>query len=210
MPEDEAEIIRQLQRLRSGETALTLELQHRGNVLFEGYRGRVRAYCRRRVGRDARAEELAHDVLLVAWRKLDEYDFSGSFLGWLLGIARYTCLRANDKREELLVADEILPPTDPAASAWRLASRRERSELLHAAIDGLTDDQQRAVIMRYYENAPLDLIDETLGLTTASGARGLLQTCKRHLERRLRERMAELHLNTSFWQSTRDHASEPR
>lgn len=207
---DELEVIRQLQRLRAGETDLDVGLQVQGNALFERYRHRVRAYCRRRVGRDDRAEELTNDVLLVAWRRLPDFDFSGSFLGWLLGIARFTCLRANDRREELLVEDEILLPTDPATSAWRVASRKERSELLRAAIDGLTDEQQRAIILRYYEGASLDHINETLNLTTSSGARGVLQTCKRHLERRLRELMAELHLNTSFWRSSRDHASEHR
>ncbi|MEM6930622.1 MAG: sigma-70 family RNA polymerase sigma factor [Myxococcota bacterium] len=205
---DEAETIRQLQRLRAGETALDPSLQAQGNALFERYRHRVRAYCRRRVGRDAQAEELANDVLLVAWRRLPDFDHSGSFLGWLLGIARFTCLRANDRREELLVEDEILQSTDPAASAWRVASRKERSELLQAAIDGLSDEQQRAIIMRYYEGAPLELITETLSLTNASGARGVLQTCKRHLERRLREVMVELRLDTSFWRSSRDYASE--
>jgi len=208
--DEERQTIRKLQRLRAGDTALEPGLQLQANALFERYRVQVRAYCRRRVGRDARAEELANDVLLVAWRKLDQFDFSGSFLGWLLGIARFTCLRANDKREELLVEDQILPATDPTASAWRMASRRERSALLRAAIDGLSDVQQRAVILRYYEGASLDVIEQTLDLTNASGARGVLQTCKRHLERQLREKMAELHLNTSFWRSSREHASEHR
>ncbi|MEN0066901.1 MAG: sigma-70 family RNA polymerase sigma factor [Myxococcota bacterium] len=202
-PEDEHAIIREQQQVWAGKVEPRAELVRRVNALFDRHRDRIRGYCRTWVDDAAKADELANDVLLTAWRRLPDYDFSSTFVNWLYGIARFTCMRAPKERQAFLFLDEVLEPSDPAASVWRLCRRDERRELLLAAIEQLTDLEQEALFLRYFEDAPVDRITELLGLKGRTGARGLLQGCRRHLRKRLLEVMTERGLGTSFWRSTR-------
>ena len=199
MSMDEATTIKRLQRLRQGTTDPSHTLDADANLLFERHRGALRAYCRAKLGDPNRADEVVNEVFLVAWRRLDAFDFSASFQGWLFGIARFTCMRAREKRRELLIDDGILDPADPAAQVWRLASRQQRTSLLMAAIEDLDSREQDAIVLRYFQGYPVARITEELGLTTRTGARGLLQQCTRHLRKRLRELAEEHELRTSFW-----------
>ena len=62
--------------------------------------------------------------------------------------------------------------------------------------------EQEAVHLRYVEGLPQDRITEILGITQASGARGVLQTCRRALTRELRSALAELGHGTSFFRES--------
>ena len=63
---------------------------------------------------------------------------------------------------------------------------------------------QEAVALRYVEHLPVDEITSLLGLTDKSGARGVLQRCKRKLKRELSRRLAELGHGTSFVRGSLD------
>ena len=66
-----------------------------------------------------------------------------------------------------------------------------------AAKRGLTSEEQEAVYLRYVEGMPQDAITEMLGLE-GSGARGLLQRCRRKLGRELRDQLEQMGHGTSF------------
>ena len=52
-------------------------LQRDVDALFAEHEGRVYAQCYRRVRDEQRARELAQDVLLIAYQKLDDYEGRG-------------------------------------------------------------------------------------------------------------------------------------
>jgi len=171
--------------------------------LFDAHRGQIYRLCLGWVGDPARAEELVQETLLTAYERLPEYDPDRRFQTWIFGIARNHCRNAARKRRELLTEDGVVEPDDVAASALSRLREQERSRLLHeASVAALDAREQEAVHLRYVEGLSQDRITALMGLE-GSGARGLLQRCRRKLGRELKRRLAELGHGESFIQKTR-------
>ncbi|MBW2257039.1 MAG: sigma-70 family RNA polymerase sigma factor [Deltaproteobacteria bacterium] len=173
------------------------------DALFAAHQDLVYAACLRFVGNAEKAMELAQDTLLTAYQKLPGFRGDARFRTWLLKIARYRCMNAMRKHGELLAQDGVIEPTDPASSVLTALRRREREELIRKAAAAVLDAvEQEVVHLRYTEHLPLDRITELLRLTTASGARGVLQRSKRKLQHEVRRRLAEMGHGTSFIRGT--------
>lgn len=171
--------------------------------LFAAHADRVYGLCLRWLGEPERAREAAQDTLLVAWDKLPEFEGDARFSTWLYRIARYRCLNAMRRRQDLLTADGVLDEADPTRPILVRLRRREKEELLReAAAAALDATEQEAVYLRYVEQLPLDRIERVLGIEMDSGARGLLQRCKRKLGRELRRRLQEMGHGSSFVRET--------
>lgn len=152
--------------------------------LFGRYHGRVYAWCRRYRRDPDQALDLAQDVLLTAWRSLGTWEGKAPFGGWLFVVTHHACLRAAKARP--LARDEECeldglpdPRPDPASD---LEDRQEREALLALVREHLDAQEQRAVWLRCAEHMPVDEITRVLGLQSASGARGMLQTARRKLK----------------------------
>ena len=99
----------------------------------------------------------------------------------------------------MLTEDGVIVATDPSGTALAALRRTEREELLRASAVAVLDaTEQEAVHLRYVDNVPLERITALLGITAASGARGVLQRCKRKLEVELRRRLHEMGHGSSF------------
>jgi RNA polymerase sigma-70 factor (ECF subfamily) len=152
--------------------------------LFGRYHGRVYAWCRRYRRDPDQALDLAQDVLLAAWRSLGTWEGKAPFGGWLFVVTHHACLRAARARP-LVQEDgcelENLPDPRPDPES-DLEDRQEREALLALVREHLDTLEQRAVSLRCGERMPVDEITRVLGLQTATGARGLLQTARRKLK----------------------------
>ena len=160
--------------------------------LFASCQGRVYAVCRRMSGSEEAALDLAQDTLLTGYRKLHEFRGDSAFGTWLYGIARGLCMNAIRRKREVLSEDGLLEPEDPSSSVLAQLRREEREELVRQAASSLSALEQEAVYLRYVEDVPQDRITELLGITQASGARGLLQRCRRALAREIKARLEAL------------------
>jgi RNA polymerase sigma factor (sigma-70 family) len=120
---------------------------------------------------------------MIAYRALEGFESRAPFSAWLFVIARRQCIRA--LRPRRLVRDEgavVERIVDPGAGPEaRFERRRSREDLLQLMSQTLTTPEQDALWLRYVENASVDDITRTLGVGTASGARGLLQTARRKM-----------------------------
>ncbi len=158
----------------------------------------VRRLCRRLVRDPERADELAQDALLVAWRRLEQFNGDSSFSVWVQGITRNICFNAIRRRSEVLLEDGVVEAESSERSALSAMQAQEREELLRRASRSLSPVEQEAVFLRYVEQLPQETITDLLELTEASGARGLLQRCRRKLERAIRAELAAMGLGSSF------------
>jgi RNA polymerase sigma-70 factor (ECF subfamily) len=173
------------------------------DALFAMHQPRVYRLCLRMVGDPERARDLAQDTMLTAYRKLPEFRGDAQFGTWLYGIAKHLCLNAIRRRGEVLSEDGVIEVDDATHSALRQLRQQEREALVTAAAQAVLDPlEQEAVYLRYVEGMPQDRITEVLGLDDKSGARGLLQRCRRKLQRELRERLALLGHGSSFVRGT--------
>jgi RNA polymerase sigma-70 factor (ECF subfamily) len=181
-------------------TAAEMEEARRAvDELFAASQDRIYWLCLRLVGREELAAELAQETFLIGYQRLPEFRGESSVHTWLHAIARHVCLQARERRQEVLGFEHVFEPEDPALGALATMRREERDALLaEARAAALEPDEQEALILRYELGVSYDEIGELLHLTDASGARGLLQRCKRKLRRELERRLTELGHGTSL------------
>jgi RNA polymerase sigma-70 factor (ECF subfamily) len=127
-----------------------------------------------RVVRDpGRAEELAQDTFVKAFRALHTYDVQRKFSAWLLTIAHHVAIDevrkgaiATVSLDEL--ADHDGPPIEIAdrkgASPVALAERTELATALKIAVGRLRPEYREIVTLRYEQELEYDEIAEITGL----------------------------------------------
>ena len=140
-------------------------------------------YCRDR----SRAEEMAQEAFLRAWRGLAQWRRESSFSTWLFALA------ANVYRNQLkrfptvmLPIDDIVEPAEPPRQA-DAASDRERYEVVRRAVLALPGKYREAMILFYFHEMDLGAAARTMGLPEGtvkarlSRARALLKNRFPHL-----------------------------
>jgi RNA polymerase sigma factor (sigma-70 family) len=158
--------------------------------LFARYDERVYAWCRRFVRDPERALELAQDAMLLAYRGIGGFEGRSRFSSWLFAITRRQCWREGGRPAPLLddEADPDSLPSDQPDPGDDLERREEQARLLEM-LEGVLGDQERlALWLRCHEEMTVGEITSLLGLTSASGARTLLQTARRKLRAELERR----------------------
>jgi RNA polymerase sigma-70 factor (ECF subfamily) len=141
-------------------------------------------YCRDR----ARAEEMAQEAFIRAWRGLGQWRRESSFSTWLFALA------ANVFRSELkrfptvdLPLDEVAEPSGPA-SQYRALEEKGRHEVLRRAVLALPQRYREPVVLFYFHEMDLAAAAATMGLPEGtvkarlSRARALLKRRFPHLE----------------------------
>ncbi len=202
-PREDTRVIRAVVAAMNGTAPADPALVDELDKLFNLHQPRIYRLCLRMVGDPERANELAQDAMLTAYRKLPDFRGDAAFGTWIYGIAKHLCLNAIRRRAEVLSVDGVIEVNDRTHGALRQLRQQERETLVTEAARAVLDPlEQEAVFLRYVEGMPQDRITEVLELKDKSGARGLLQRCRRKLQRELRERLALLGHGSSFVRGT--------
>jgi RNA polymerase sigma-70 factor (ECF subfamily) len=142
-----------------------------------------------RYSRDrGRAEEMAQEAFLHAWRGLAHWRRESSFSSWLFALAA-NVYRSELKRfpTEALPLDSTLEPSGPASQQHELEKRRQR-EVLGRAVLALPMRYREPVILFYFHEMNMAAAAATMGLPEGtlkarlSRARALLRQRFPHLE----------------------------
>jgi RNA polymerase sigma-70 factor, ECF subfamily len=149
---------------------------------YDRFASLVNALALRILRDSSDAEDVVQEVFLQAWRQADRFDASrGSPEAWLCTIARTRAIdrlrRRAARREE---PEESAPPPSGAP-------RNEEALAVRKAIDGLSDDQRRALELAYYEGLTQTEIATRLGEPL-----GTIKTRIRTAMIRLREALGPL------------------
>ena len=153
-------------------------------------------YCRDR----GRAEEMAQEAFLRAWRGLSQWRRESSFSTWLFALA------ANVFRSELKRFPTLNLPLDeapePAAPAQQHSSLQEKSshDAVRRAVLALPQRYREPVVLYYFHEMDLGAAARTMGLPEGtmkarlSRARALLRSRFPHLNNESAEfEIAALH-----------------
>lgn len=158
--------------------------------LYDRFKGPIFHFLTGMVGREALAEELAHEVFLRVYRTRDSYEPKARFTTWLWTIARNAALDELRKKGELLARDDGdeaavdgLTDSDEGAEAKLIgAARREQVERCLAALPARSREavMLRAAGEHSYEEIA-GLMGESLGnvKTLLHRAKGALAACLR-------------------------------
>jgi RNA polymerase sigma-70 factor, ECF subfamily len=144
-------------------------------------------YCRDR----SRAEELAQEAFVRAWRGLAQWRRESSFSTWLFALA------ANVYRNELkkspvvqVPIDEIVEPAGPSTQHEAL-QEKTRYEVLRRAVLALPVRYREPVVLFYFHEMDVNAAAQTMGMPVGT-VKARLSRARELLKKRF-PRLAEEH-----------------
>ncbi len=158
------------------------------DVLFRRYQTRVAAWCLRTSGRREEAADLAQEVFLRVYERLETFRFESSFATWLYLVTRSVAINrsiSNRRRDADSIDDEhFLEPADPGPSIEEAVGHELLAQQLRTAIAAdLEPLEARILHLHFVDELTLAAIDQLLELDNKSGARAYLVSAKRKLQR---------------------------
>jgi RNA polymerase sigma-70 factor (ECF subfamily) len=143
-------------------------------VLVERHSRNLFRLAYRMTGHQQDAEDVVQETFLRAYRQLSKFDDRASFGTWLYRIAANCSLdliRARKRRAaqtepagEEGAPDPMQALPDPAPAPDRLAMSGEIEGKVAAVLDGLSEMERTAFVLRHYEGMCIDDIGRTLGV----------------------------------------------
>ena len=145
------------------------------DVLFRRYQTRVAAWCLRTNGRREEAADLAQEVFVRVYERLDTFRFESSFATWLYLVTRSVAINrsiSNRRRDADSIDDEhFLEPAAPGPSVEEQVGRDLLVRQLRTAIAAdLEPLEARILHLHFVDELTLAAIDHLLGLQNKSGA----------------------------------------
>jgi RNA polymerase sigma-70 factor len=148
-------------------------------------------YLRSALGNVSEVDDLFQETMVVAWRRLDDFDHMRPFGPWLRGIAKKllqvhhrkeTARRCTETTLERL--DERLDQLDRRpGDTWK-----EKLEILHGCVQALPEHYRAVVTHRYFQGQAIQQLADILRLSAVTAkkrlqrARALVLDC---MERKL-------------------------
>jgi RNA polymerase sigma-70 factor, ECF subfamily len=158
--------------------------------LFERHHSRVAAWCYRFTGDVETSTDLAQDIFLKAYQRLDSFRGDSKFSTWLYTIARNHCMdelrsRASNPDRNAEPVSEYLPDAGVEQISQTL-ERRESEELVRRLMrESLDEVESQVMTLHYVHELPLDSVTRVLGLQNQSGAKACVVSARRKLARAL-------------------------
>lgn len=191
---------KELQALADEELLAVARMDPRGpsgrqaaSVLLQRHQERVYVWCYRIVREHEQALDLAQDVLLSAFRRLETFEGRSGFASWLFVIARNRCLSCLRRPSPLREDDGSLDEVADAGMApdEQLERKLDEEAVLELIRQHLDPIEREALWLRCYEGIPVDEITRLLKIEAATGARSVIQRARRKLRSAIRGRHGE-------------------
>lgn len=154
--------------------------------LFRRHQPKIVRWCWRFTRDREQASDLAQEILLRAFRNLDNWRGDCRFSTWLYVIARNLSLTAIQKRstEPVWVAKTMamdLPDRRSTGVHDRIESEQVRMKSWRFILDTLDQTEARVMLLHYGKELSLSDVSRVLGLTNKSGAKAYIVSARRKL-----------------------------
>jgi RNA polymerase sigma-70 factor (ECF subfamily) len=117
-------------------------------AFVERFRWRVFGLAFTIVGESGAAEDVAQEVLLRAWRRAEVFDSGrGSVVAWLSTITRNLAIDHTRVRKQVATDPHDLAAMSTAGFAGDHFEVPDGADRLRAALNGLSEEQRRAVVL---------------------------------------------------------------
>jgi RNA polymerase sigma-70 factor len=136
----------------------------------------VRLYFMRALRDPQTADDLAQEVFLHVYQRMNEYRGEGSVRAWLLGIARNLAVQHVRSAERRRKREE--GPLQVQLAEWRMerlsrdpwddAEQEEALTTLRGCLEGLAIESQQVVKSHYFDRETIEVIAKRLGRTGGS------------------------------------------
>ncbi len=153
--------------LRTVEAGETLSNSNRGREwfaeLYEETFDAVFRYAHMLLRDEHRAEDVAAEVFLRAWRARDSYRGTGSCKSWLLSITHNVAHSTLRSTREVADVNLLLDRVDGSAGPEDEFFSSVDADRVQDAIRLLTPEQQQVVFLRFFEGLPHESVAAQMG-----------------------------------------------
>lgn len=159
--------------------------------LLSEYRQRIFSFIRILVSGSAMdAEEVFQEVCIVAWKKLDQFDYETDFVRWVNRISYFQVLQYHKKhsRESLVFSSHFLDRIAQEMLCRGDVLVRER-KTLHACLEKLKEPDRDLIQRRYFQGESASAIADSCDRPITSICRSL-QRIRRCLHSCIRRTIA--------------------
>ena len=167
------------------------------DVLVCEHKDRIYRLVCRILGGVEEADDVAQEVFLRAYRKIDDFHCLSSFSTWLTRIAVNYCINhIRSQRRFRLILAGIFPREDRSCSTnepQAVTEYTEKCEKIHQAINSLAPKQKISIILHYFEEYSCG---EIAGILDCSV--GTVKSRLFHARRELKKRL-EPYLGSGEW-----------
>lgn len=121
---------------------------------YEAYARLVLDRVRRLGGPSLDAEDVAHEVFIIAFRKLDTFREGGSLGAWLFGITRRVVANARRRAaiRRMVGLEQIAEPSDPGMRADEEVATRWRRAMVLRALDRVKPVHREVIVLVDFED----------------------------------------------------------
>ncbi len=173
--------------------------------LVETYENRILNYCYRMLGNRFDAEDATQEVFVKLYRFFGSYAGNSAFSTWLYKIASNVCLdmlRKSKRTHKDTVSihqystegeEFALPIEDSGPTPYQSAQMNEAQRALMEALEKLSEEQKKVIILRDIEGLSYEEIAEITG-TAAGTVKSRINRARQALKKLL-EKDKELFLN---------------
>ena len=144
-------------------------------AFVRAYQDLVFATAVRLLGREAEAEDIAHQVFLKAFQRFDSLGSGGAAVAWLKTVTRNACLNHLTRyRKRWRLFSEMASPDEEASfeaslpapeTLVRGAERADEQVMLEKALRALPDHQRVPLVLFHFEQAGYQEIAAALGIS---------------------------------------------
>ncbi len=156
--------------------------------LLKRHQQKVYYQIKRMVTIHADADDIAQQVWIKVWNKLDSFKMESEFGTWVFRIAYNESLNflQKQKRHNTRVTTNDIIAYDNAAGESDQPKNTEVTIVLESAIKQLPEKQRIVFIARYFDALPYEQIAEIMG-TTVGGAKANFHQAVKKIEKFIRK-----------------------
>lgn len=121
-------------------------------------------------------DDLFQETMIVAWRRLDDFDQTRPFGAWLRGIARNLLLAHFRKNRQRLQTSAVLDQLESRLAQIGLQEGdtwQEKLLLLKECVLSLPEHYRDIVTLRYFEQQAIPQVSKTLAISMAAAKKRL-------------------------------------
>ncbi len=170
-----------LRRLAGGEEEALTELVRR-------HQQRVYHIAFRLLRDPLEAEDAAQEVFLKVYENAHRFEPKASVAAWLHRITANHCLNLLRRRrpQESLDREDAVSPPDPGATPLEALEEQDLNRRLEELLQGLPENQRRALVLKRFAGLSYQEIGEELGLSPQA-VDGLLKRARQFLQKALQD-----------------------
>lgn len=140
-------------------------------ALVREHAGMLTVYLQSVLGNRSDVDDLFQETMMVAWRRLDDFDHTRPFGPWLRGIAKKLVLAHGRRQGRVLYNSSVMDRVD--ARLGQLSSRQgdtweEKIEVVQTCVQSLPEHYRTVVSHRYFQQKTVLQVSEALEVSVAA------------------------------------------